>query len=329
MSLRTLLPCLALALAVPVGCADTEAPDAHPALTPPATAESAFEIHLAPFDVDPGSERQVCYFFEVPHDAAVFVDRISATQTSGSHHMNVFRVKTIKDLGVGAKSGDVVEGLPCWKSPNWADWPLVVNSQIGGELDWKLPDGVAHRFEPREMLMVQSHFVNATTQKTSGVAKVDLKFQKIEAARVTDELGTAFATNQNITVCPGQQNASVEASCQLKTERPITIVGANGHFHSRGTRFSMTAWDPQQGAMGAPFYDTKNWAEPLMAHDLRVPLQPGQGFSYKCEYAVPADACGDPNQQCCFTFGPKVETNEHCNAFVYYYPKGSTDIRCF
>ena len=30
-----------------------------------------------------------------------------------------------------------------------------------------------------------------------------------------------------------------------------------------------------------------------------------------------------PSEQgdCCYTFGPIVEENEHCNAFVYYYPK--------
>ena len=31
---------------------------------------------------------------------------------------------------------------------------------------------------------------------------------------------------------------------------------------------------------------------------------------------------------CCYTFGPIVEANEHCNIFVYYYPK-SDNINCF
>ena len=38
---------------------------------------------------------------------------------------------------------------------------------------------------------------------------------------------------------------------------------------------------------------------------------------------------GNPADGCCFTFGPKVEVNEHCNAFVYYYPKLNTDLPCF
>ena len=31
---------------------------------------------------------------------------------------------------------------------------------------------------------------------------------------------------------------------------------------------------------------------------------------------------------CCYTFGPTVETSEHCNVFLYYYPK-TQDINCF
>jgi len=43
--------------------------------------------------------------------------------------------------------------------------------------------------------------------------------------------------------------------------------------------------------------------------------------------------CPDPRNglfdpTCCATFGPHVETQEHCNAFVYYYPK-LDDATCF
>jgi hypothetical protein len=40
----------------------------------------------------------------------------------------------------------------------------------------------------------------------------------------------------------------------------------------------------------------------------------------------------DPSasKDCCYTFGPIVETSEHCNLFLYYYPKvDRSDITCF
>ena len=43
----------------------------------------------------------------------------------------------------------------------------------------------------------------------------------------------------------------------------------------------------------------------------------------KTKYKTP-----DANLDCCYTFGPIVEKNEHCNIFVYYYPK-QDDVICF
>ncbi len=39
----------------------------------------------------------------------------------------------------------------------------------------------------------------------------------------------------------------------------------------------------------------------------------------------------DPQQanDCCYTFGPTVETSEHCNVFLYYYPKAEGPASCF
>src|SRR5207237_213705 len=149
------------------------------------------------------------------------------------------RVKTI--VGLGGEDGQVVRGgndntNPCWKSANWADWPLVVNtqsSQPGKEtLEFTLPDGVAHRFYPGELLMLQTHYVNASTQKAPGPAQVWVNFEYMQRTDVKAELGTLFATNQNIQICPGESKF-FEKTCRVP--KPVTIVGANGHFHSRGT----------------------------------------------------------------------------------------------
>lgn len=286
-----------------------------------------FQLTTGEFAVDPGAEQQNCYFFEVPFDHEVFVNRITLAQTSGSHHMNVFRVRTV--LGLGGEPGEVVSGGECWKSPNWADWPLVSNSQTSGIEDWQMPEGVALRFAPRERLMLQSHYVNATTQQTPGKAKVVVNFEGVEPASVTDELGTLFATNQEIEICPGETSRTFEASCKgLAKEGPVTITAANGHFHSRGKRFTMSQWDPISGT-GAMFYESLSWDEPPFEKNLKVQVPAGAGISWSCEYAVKATECGDPNNECCFTFGGFVEYQEHCNSFVYYYPKAQTDINCF
>ena len=139
-------------------------------LDPPASGQG-FQLNVPKFEVAAGDEVQSCYFFAVPGAAGqdVWVNHFKLAANTGTHHMNIFRVKTVVDLG--GQPGDVVVSKngtgPCFKSSNWADWPLVANTQDGGQtVDWTLPDGVGQKFSGGELLMLQIHFVNATTQMT-------------------------------------------------------------------------------------------------------------------------------------------------------------------
>jgi hypothetical protein len=330
----TLRPTLWLFPVMVVACGSHPAtiedhpPVANVELAAPASPEQGWQFTVPSFSVDPGMEVQQCFFFTVPYDQPVFVNHITIAQTSGTHHMNVFRVRTIKALD-GANGDKVIDG-ECWKPANWSDWPLVINSQNEGRVDVDLPEGVAHRFEPGEKLMLQTHYVNANTQKTPGVGKVFVNFDRIPQSEMKSELGTVFATNQNIRICPGDVGRTFETTCRFAPKGPVTIFGANGHFHSRGRKFTMSVFDPNPSApVAAPFYDSEQWDEPLFEKGLTVAVPDQGGIRYTCEYSVGANECGDPNDGCCFTFGGKVDFQEHCNAFVYYYPWNTTDVNCF
>jgi hypothetical protein len=297
-------------------------------LAPPASPAQGWQLGTETFSLDPGQELQQCFFFEVPYDEPVFVKRIEIAQNPGTHHMNIFRVRSVHDLD-GANGTKIADG-PCWKATNWADWPLVANSQNEGNVAMDLPEGVAHRFEAHEKIMLQTHYVNATTQKTPGLGKVLVNFQRAAASEVRDELGTAFATNQNLRICPGEVSKTFETTCRFAKDRPVTIFGANGHFHSRGRRFTMSVFDPKESEPQAPFYESNSWDEPLFARDVGATVPAQGGIRYTCEFSFGPNDCGDSEDGCCFTFGGKVEFQEHCNAFVYYYPRRSdTDVNCF
>jgi hypothetical protein len=297
-------------------------------LAPPKTPAQGWQLGTSAFSLDPGQELQQCFFFEVPYDHPVFVKHIEIAQNPGTHHMNIFRVRTVKELD--GKNGEFVADNACWKPTNWADWPLVVNSQNEGHVDLNLPDGVAHRFEPREKLMLQTHYVNATTQRTPGLGKVLVNFDRVDASAVQSELGTAFATNQSLRICPGDVERSFETTCRFAAEKPVTIFGANGHFHSRGRRFTMSVFDPAEVESPEPFYVNTSWDEPVFARNIGAAVPAHGGIRYTCDFAIGPNDCGDPADGCCFTFGGKVEFQEHCNAFVYYYPRrAETDVNCF
>jgi hypothetical protein len=332
--MRSCMMALLCALAgglLALGCAgetDPEQGGVTEDVTLPNPGPDGFQVGTGVIDVAPGEETQRCYFFEVPFDRSVQVNRITLAQNVGSHHMNVFRVKSVVNLD-GAP-GEVVADGECWKSPNWADWPIVANSQSSGEEDWQLPEGVALKLEPHEKLMLQSHYVNATTQQTPTHGRALVNFYGLPEGAEAQELGTLFATNQGIEICPGVPEPQFSATCPLAKEGPITIVAAAGHFHSRGKRFTMNAYSSTTGQAGDMFYESTAWDEPPFTRDLNVKIPMGDLIQWTCQYnTLAADDCGDPTKNCCYTFGGLVETQEHCNAFVYYYPRGSTDRNCF
>jgi len=81
---------------------------------------------------------------------------------------------------------------------------------------------------------------------------------------------------------------------------------------------------------GQQIYENTAWDEPVFERNIGVSVPMGGGITYACEYTVLSTECGDPNDGCCFTFGGHVDAQEHCNAFVYYYPRNAaTDVNCF
>lgn len=317
-----------------------------------------FQIDIPEFEVAQGEEVQNCYFFKVSdlakaggldETAPVNLHHVQVAQRDGSHHMNIFRVKTVVNLD--PTKGPVLgkNGMgECFKSSNWADWPIVANSQQAGTVDWQFPDGVANVFQPDEWLMVQTHYVNATSQVTPENAKVRINFWHLPQADLKYEMGTIFATKQSVRVCESNPTPEYSGSCNMNSPNPVTIIGANGHFHSRGKKFDIYTWDGvsiDTPPVSDKFYESDAWDEPPMLHspDLSVTVPPNGGIFYTCSYqwtmpTVGCQALDDfdamkymtpaENLDCCYTFGPIVEKNEHCNAFIYYYPK-QDDVNCF
>lgn len=337
-------------------CGDNLREEFEPWLLDELAPEEGVWIRTPEFEVAAGEEIQDCYFVEVPDLAAgddLWIDRFQLALNPGSHHMNLFRVNTIVDLDpangetidLGGVAGTVVRGGECWRSGNWSDWALVANSQQSSPdepvFEWALPAGVAQRFTPGERLMLQVHYVNATTQTTPYQGRAGANLYRSQDGDAT-ELGTLFATQQSIRICRSNPEVSFTSGCAMPAGAATQVAAANGHFHSRGREFRIYAWDGVTTETPDPadlFYTSSDWAEPEMATDLGVALPDGGGIRWTCDFRwyEPEEGCAavderDPQQagDCCFTFGPIVETSEHCNVFLYYHPKvDGTEINCF
>jgi hypothetical protein len=317
-------------------------------------------VRIPQFQLPPGSESQNCYFLTAPdlnNGQDYFVSRVNIALNPGTHHMNVFRVKTVINLDpakgepvqLGAYSGTLVEGRaeyatnPCWDSSNWADWPLISNSQHSDPnnpyTDWQMPEGVAIRMTPGERLMVQTHYVNYGKQVTPYGARVGINFHRFQSAATPVELGSLFATQQHIRVCQSNPAPKYSGTCKFP-KGTVTIEAVNGHFHSRGRAFSIYSWDGMtdtQPPESSRLYLSENWDDPPMSRNVGATVPTGGGIWWNCEYQwIPPtqESCDgvnakDPLKQgeCCYTFGGNVDVGEHCNVFMYYYPRTS-DVFC-
>jgi len=201
--------CLAGAAFLPLLAGCPEEPDPNPTpqspLPEPAQGEG-FQFGTGPQVVAAGDEVQNCYFFKVSDlleqggldpTKPLNLHHVQIYQTAGSHHMNIFKVNTV---GEGPDALIPEEGPylnkngqgACFKSPNWADWPLIANTQQEGTLDWEFPEGVANVLQPDDWIMLQSHYVNATTQDTpEGSGEVLVNFLHLPQDELVYEMGTS------------------------------------------------------------------------------------------------------------------------------------------
>ena len=345
---------LAAAVAVVMGACSSEPgePTDPGTLAAPPQGQGV-QMKTPAFDVDADTEVQNCYFFRVsdlekaaalPTDQPIEVHRVQIVEKAGSHHMNVFRVSgpaTMLDPTKGTVMGKNGQGQ-CFNSMNWQAWPLLANTQQAGDEDWSYPDGVANELQPTEWLMLQTHYVNAATQKTPGGGQVAVNLWTMQQSEVKAQLGTLFATDQNIRICESNPKPTTYTEgCQFNSPSPVTIVGANGHFHSRGKEFDMYVWDGQAVTpdLTQRFYQSTTWDEPPMLHspalEQKVPAHGGVFYSCSYDWQPPPESIGCAGLNaideakgtlksmvdCCYRFGGIVDENEHCNAFVYYYPK--------
>src|SRR5262245_36844767 len=95
------LACVAILLGLGSACGDNIEPSYDPWILEQLDAEHGIWIRTPEFSVPAGEEIQDCYFFQVPDlagGADLMIDRTVLALNSGSHHMNVFRVGTLRDL---------------------------------------------------------------------------------------------------------------------------------------------------------------------------------------------------------------------------------------
>lgn len=263
------------------------------------------QIQFGPFDVNPGVEVQLCRTMKLDNDDPMAVNRLEVLMNTGSHHLIVFRSEM-----------DFPDQIfPCWGTVNFDEWSFVLDVNRTGGYDWKLGDGQAFVMKPHQQIMIQSHFVNATTVQTPEGA---LSFVNMYATKepVIHELKGMFTVNSRIAIPP---HAGYKTTRRCRFSRSARIVAMTGHFHARGTEFNVNMFqDPETGLDDAQefnmgqIYQSTNWDEPpfeLFTPPITIGIP--QGLRFDCSFQNDTDTL--------IGFGGHADVQEHCNLFFQYY----------
>lgn len=294
-----------MAAAFAAACSSSRAEDEGSVLT--------FELDS---DLAAGQEAHFCKYVRMPaaSQAAssassassapappIFVRGGSHDLSAGTHHYLLYRTR----LTTWTEGMDRV--VPC--DEHEAIMKSATSYVTGGQTpheDADFPAAAALSFQPGEILLLQGHFVNASTKPRQAHVRVDLRTAPSSAIEHT--AGVLRYYNPFIVV-PPRGKSTAKMSCTLRKD--VTLLSAAAHMHARGVAYRAYI-DPKDGPPSTtPFYTTKDGLHPTFyAGFLALPA--GTTIRFECDYESADDM---PIVQ-----GLSATNNEMCMFSAFYYP---------
>jgi hypothetical protein len=272
-----------------------------------ATNASATPIFTMTVHVPASTEAFQCKYVTMPSSRS-FVTSLGHTFTEGSHHLVIFRT----DQSAIPAGQDMP--TPCYESGS--DFMshvrgMIYTAQVPTQDD-PMPPGVGFAFEPSEVLLIQTHYVNASAHDLD--AKVDVRMTMSDGSNVQQKAGTMFIYDPFVFVPKG---GKARAGMRCGVEKDVKVLRIFAHTHARGTQFQAFI-DPASGEhTPQPFYTSNDWAHPT-ASPPTFDLAGGSKLRFTCDYD---NTRGDAD----FYQGQSASTNEMCALAVTYYPELGLD----
>jgi hypothetical protein len=253
-----------------------------------------------------GKETQRCLNVRMPDDRGVMaVPAAESHYTPGSHHFLVYRTGGT-EMPPG---GDKIHECAVTEQVLGLEGTYYEAQQPDEER--VLPEGVAHLFEPGEVLLLTSHYLNTTEEDVD--ASVDFKLHTISPDAVEHEAGSIFFYNYDI-VLPPNSERTVTRTCPITQEINLALLW--GHMHKRGLEFRARTDDARAIERVGDLYDTSEWNEPparAYPTDPPVRLHVGATITYQCDFKNDT-----PNT---IVQGQSAATNEMCILHGMYWPR--------
>jgi hypothetical protein len=275
--------------------------------------------------IQAGAEAMFCAFAQMPTDTKTAVPSAESHYTPGSHHFLVFR----SNLTSFPKGGDVAHvcgttdttvAVP--GNSNGINAAEAVMGTTGSYYEAQTPDarrdlppGVAHVFQPGEILVMTAHYLN-TTDKTID-SQIEFRLHRMDPNDVKQEAGTFFLLDTQLYIPPNSA-VTVTQTCPIPKDINLGLLWS--HMHARG--YSFRAWTDDQVAtqqLGGDVYDQPGpdgWQEPHVQtypYDPPVTIHAGSKLMFSCTFHNTTSQT--------FSFGQSAATAEMCLLHGMYWPR--------
>jgi hypothetical protein len=224
------------------GCAGEDGDDIPPDPDFPAPPPGEGIQLVSALTIAPGEEHFGCRYLVLP-DSELDVARFQHHYTGGSHHMLLYPTSKLpSEVEHGAL-------FDCRTRGDLGATGVLYGSSVpDGELPY--PDGVAMRLAPRSVVLLETHYLNASDAPLDATARINLWFAQVPVETLA---GTLFFRDWHIYVPPLPGTATATMRCEIPED--ISLLYATSHMHRRGTAFRSTI-------DSTPLHDSDDWESP-------------------------------------------------------------------
>lgn len=238
--------------AVSLSCGSSSSNADAPADVPIGITDTTMRIVLEKHEIPPGDSFE-CFYTDLKTDREIFVNGAVGKQGPGGHHITIYY--TVAPQEPGHHKCDDME------MTNWRQVGGIAGgndeSAKQGVID--LPPGVAMKVPKGQQIVVQTHYINATSQSREVEDDVTVKLLRPEEVKT---FANAYVVADTQFKIPPQSTFTRTATCTV--DKDLDLVLIMGHMHEWGAHYKLERLDDQGKSLDT-FFDI-DWDPSYASH---------------------------------------------------------------
>ena len=248
-------------------------------LAPP---EQGFQLHLGPFEVEAGEEREFFYYQPLHNPEDLYIRSFEVSMSPGSHHFILYRFEE-KDRPDPLIFRDVYKdnGDIRWSTLKSMRGRIFILGSPYRFHTYNFPEGVALRLPPNDGLDLNSHYINKHPNRISGEVWVNV--HTVPKSEVLHEAHPLYLENQEI-VLPAHRTTILSKTFLFEERRYIFALFSHAHKFNESFKIYLVG-GTRDGEM---VYFTRDWEHPYyLTLDPPLVREAGTGLRAVASYHNP------------------------------------------